>query len=90
VPVDLVLATVYDVFDFDPSVPTYAPERNAKSVEYRKQRAAELGVSTYALYNRKSYHKCKGRKGGDPSDGSGIPVSAVLTSGSETSVGMCE
>jgi len=48
------LATLKDVLGFDPSISTYNKQKGTQFVQWRKQRAQELGISVWQYNNKKT------------------------------------
>lgn len=57
-----ILQVICDETNYDPNIKKYTPELGKKEMEYRKQKAKELGISLYELAGRKKgsqYYKEK-------------------------------
>jgi hypothetical protein len=57
-----VLHALTSVLKFDPNVPTYTADRNARVNERRARRVEEAGTTIYERYNKRSYERAKARK----------------------------
>jgi len=44
-----IINEICSIFRYDPSQKVYTPERGKQSMQSRKQKAADLGISQYAL-----------------------------------------
>lgn len=55
--VDAIMASIRTIMKFDPDVKKYTPEQGKKMMEYRRKKAAELGVTVHEAFGGREFYQ---------------------------------